>query len=109
MSDAAVRIATQSNGVSVIELVLQDHVLTPSVQRLAGPRVRLAIPTAMSLTSALEEVRPELFAAIEWALTSIYDQDEAPSRIYVRDAHGQELVTAIDPCQSYGLEAIIRP
>ena len=93
----------------MIELVLHDHKTVPSVERLTGPRVRLAIPSSMHLTNALELVREDLAGAIEWALLSIYNQDEAPSRIYVRDAQGLEMVAAIDPCQSYGLEAIIRP
>lgn len=93
----------------MIELVLSDQVSEPSVERLTGPRVRVSINPAQSLDSAISKCRPDLHQAIEWALTTLYENDEAPHRVFVRDANGQEMVTMTDPCINYGSQAIIRP
>lgn len=93
----------------MIELVLSDVVSEPVVEKLVGPRVRLSIHPSHDLTGALSSCRDQLHAAIEWALTSLYSNDEAPDRVFVRDANGQEMVTLIDPCSTYGSQAIIRP
>lgn len=93
----------------MIELVLRDNAIVPIVERLSGPRVRLTINTGTDLAHCLNQCRDELQMAIEWALTSLYNDAEAPSRVYVRDAQGQEVLAMVDPCTFYGLQAIIRP
>ena len=93
----------------MIELVLRSQNLEPTVERLDGPCVRLTVPAEQDLSSSLAKCRDELFSAIEWALISLYDNEKAPSRVFVRDANGQEMSVMVDPCVAYGLEAIIRP
>ena len=93
----------------MLELVLRDDKVMPFVERLDGPRVRLTISQHDQLSGALTHCRDELFQAIEWALTSLYNNEEAPTRVYVRDANGQEMLMTTDPCTAYGLQAIIRP
>lgn len=93
----------------MLELMLSDQVSKPVVERLDGPRVRLSIHPSHELSSAIESCRAELHGAIEWALTSLYANDEAPNRVFVRDANGQEMITMTDPCVSYGSQAIVRP
>ena len=94
---------------NMLELVLRDGHDTPSVERLDGPRVRLTFSQHESLESAMLRCRDDLFQAIEWALTSLYNNEEAPTRVFVRDANGQEMLMTSDPCAAYGLQAIIRP
>jgi len=93
----------------VIELVLRSQELAPKVERLEGPFVRLTVPAEHDLSESLLKCRDELLQAIEWALLSLYDNEKAPSRVFVRDANGQEMSVMVDPCVAYGLEAIIRP
>lgn len=93
----------------MIELVLSDQIDKPVVERLDGPRVRLSIHPSHDLNTALNTCREDLHGAVEWALTSLYENDEAPHRVFVRDANGQEVVTMTDPCINYGSQAIIRP
>ena len=93
----------------MLELVLRDGHEAPFVERLDGPRVRLTISQHDELDGALVTCRDDLFQAIEWALTSLYNNEEAPTRVFVRDANGQEMLMTTDPCAAYGLQAIIRP
>ena len=93
----------------MIELVLSDQIVNPQVERLIGPRVRVSINPSQDLEKAIDFFRQELHGAIEWALTSLYANDEAPHRVFVRDANGQEMITMTDPCINYGSQAIIRP
>ena len=93
----------------MIELVLRSQELEPKVERLDGPCVRLTVPAEQDLSASLAKCRDDLFSAIEWALLSLYDNEKAPSRVFVRDANGQEMSVMVDPCVAYGLEAIIRP
>jgi hypothetical protein len=93
----------------VIELVLRSQDIEPRVERLEGPFVRLTVPAEQDLSTSLAKCRDDLFLAIEWALLSMYDNEKAPSRVFVRDANGQEMSVMVDPCVAYGLEAIIRP
>lgn len=93
----------------MIELVLSEQISDPVVERLTGPRVRVSINPEQSLDSAINQCRPDLHQAIEWALTTLYENDEAPHRVYVRDANGQSMVAMTDPCINYGSQAIIRP
>ena len=93
----------------MIELVLRSQDIEPMVERLEGPFVRFTVPAEQDLSASLAKCRDELFLAIEWALLSMYDNEKAPSRVFVRDANGQEMSVMVDPCVAYGLEAIIRP
>ena len=93
----------------MIELVFSDQVGDPVIERLSGPRVRVSINPEQKLADAINECRPDLHQAIEWALTTLYENDEAPHRVYVRDANGQSMITMTDPCINYGSQAIIRP
>ena len=93
----------------MIELVLSEQVSDPVVERLDGPRVRVSINPEHTLADAISKCRPDLHQAVEWALTTLYENDEAPHRVYVRDANGQAMVAMTDPCVNYGSQAIIRP
>ena len=92
----------------MIELVLQDESVTPKVERLPGPVVRVTVAPNQPLLEAIACIREELHAAVEWALHSLYSDDDAPSRVYVRDAGGHQVATMTDPCVTYGLQAIVR-
>jgi len=93
----------------VIELVLSDQVVQPVVEKLSGPLVRVSINPSHNLNNALETCRTDLHEAVEWALTSLYENDDAPHRVFVSDASSQQMVTTTDPCLNYGSQAIIRP
>ena len=93
----------------MIELVLSDQIVQPVVEKLSGPLVRVSINPSHHLDEALETCRPDLHEAVEWALTALYENDDAPHRVFVRDAAGQEMVTTTDPCLNYGSQAIVRP
>lgn len=93
----------------MIELALRDEPIAPYVERLPGPIVRLNLCATDHLNDALVRCNSDLIQAIEWALTAIYSAEEAPSRVFVRNANGMETVTMVDPCLTYGLQAIVRP
>jgi hypothetical protein len=93
----------------MFELVLNEQINQPSVQKLAGPRIRLSMHPSQDIGSAISQCRPELHEAIEWALTTLHESDEAPHRVFVRDANGHQVLTMTDPCLNYGSQAIIRP
>lgn len=93
----------------MIELALRDEPIAPYVERLPGPIVRLNLAAHDHLNEALLHCSTELIQAIEWALTAIYSAEEAPSRVFVRNANGLETVAMVDPCLTYGLQAIVRP
>jgi hypothetical protein len=93
----------------VIELVLSDQIVQPIVEKLSGPLVRISINPSHNLNHALETCRTDLHEAVEWALTSLYENDDAPHRVFVSDASSQQMVTTTDPCLNYGSQAIIRP
>ncbi len=95
----------------MLELVIRDasdqnDVPCPRVDKLEGPRVRLTISPDQSLAMAIDHCRSDLHEAVEWAITEIYMSDEAPGRVFVRDAN--EATVMIDPCAVYGLQAIVR-
>jgi hypothetical protein len=46
---------------------------------------------------------------VEWALNLLYRDGEAPARAFVRNANGREVVTMVDPCLTYGSQAVVRP
>ena len=81
----------------------------PTVERLPGPTVRLTISTATTVEEMLPKCRQQLHDAVEWAINSVFADEAAPGRVYVRDAGGLEFITMVDPCATYGLQAIVRP
>ena len=93
----------------MIELAVRDDDMVPSVQRLPGPVVRLTMSSGMSIGDALVMCKDDLHSAVAWALESVFSDEAAPGRVYVRDAGGQEFVTMVDPCATYGSQAIVRP
>lgn len=93
----------------MIELALRDEAIAPFVERLPGPIVRLNLSASDDLLVALTQCGSDLMLALEWALTAVYSDDEAPSRVFIRNANGLETVAMVDPCLTYGSEAIIRP
>ena len=93
----------------MIELALRDEAIAPFVERLPGPIVRLNLSASDDLLVALTQCGSDLMLALEWALTAVYSDDEAPSRVFVRNANGLETVAMVDPCLTYGSDAIVRP
>ena len=93
----------------MIELVLSDQIVQPIVEKLSGPLVRVSINPSHNLNQALETCRTDLHEAVEWALTSLYENNDAPHRVFITDASSQRMVTTTDPCLNYGSQAIIRP
>ena len=92
----------------MIELALRDEEFEPYVERLPGPIVRLNLPSNQDISMALNSCRDELADSLHWALTSVYAQDDAPARVFVRNPNGQEMLTMVDPCTTYGSQAIVR-
>lgn len=95
-------------GVTLLELVLTDVAVTPRVELLEGPRVRLTISASENLAHGIEFCRAELAEAVENALSQIHHNETAPSRVFVRDAQGSQVIATSDPCAIYGSEAIVR-
>ena len=93
----------------MIELALRDERIEPFVERMPGPIVRLTMDASTTLEAALVKCRTQLHDALEWAIAAVYADDGAPGRVFVRDANGTEMVTMVDPCLTYGLDAIVRP
>lgn len=93
----------------MIELALSDDSIFPQVERLPGPIVRVKVSAAADFGLALASCRDELLRAIEWALTTLHQDDQAPSRVFVRNASSEDAVTTVDPCLTYGSQAIVRP
>jgi hypothetical protein len=96
-------------GRTVLELVLTDESVTPRVELLEGPRVRLTMSAAEHLAHGIEFCRVELAEAVETALRQLHQDDVAPSRVFIKDAQGSQVITTIDPCTTYGSQAIVRP
>ena len=97
-----------SRGRDVLELVLTDESVTPRVELLDGPRVRLTMSASENLAHGIEFCRAELAEAVETALSQLHSDEAAPSRVFVRDAQGTQVITTIDPCTTYGSQAIVR-
>ncbi len=93
----------------VIEIALRDDLVAPYVERLPGPIVRLNVAADQDVLDALATCRTDLHQAVEWAVSNLYSDDLAHSRVYIRNANGQEMVTMVDPCVTYGSQAIVRP
>ena len=93
----------------MIEIALSDDCSEPYVERLPGPIVRLTLATAQDIAVALDLCRVELVDSVEWALNLLYRDGEAPARAFVRNANGREVITMVDPCLTYGSQAVVRP
>jgi hypothetical protein len=92
----------------LLELVLTDESVTPRVELLDGPRVRLTISASENLAHGLELCRTELMHLVELALTNLLETESAPARIFVRSAKENEVIATVDPEVIYGSQAIIR-
>ena len=92
----------------MLELVLTDESVTPRVELLDGPRVRLTMSASENLAHGIEFCRAELAEAVETALSQLHHDEAATSRIFVRDSEGSKIITTIDPCTTYGSQAIVR-
>ena len=92
----------------MLELVLTDESVTPRVELLEGPRVRLTMSASENLSHGIEFCRAELTEAVETALRQLHNDEAAPARVFVRDAQGSQVITASDPCTTYGSQAIVR-
>ena len=93
----------------MLELALSDEVVTPRVELLEGPRVRLTISASENLAHGLEFCRAELIHAVEVALQNLLEVNTAPARIFIRGNSTNEIITTIDPEAIYGSQAIVRP
>ena len=93
----------------MLELALSDEVVTPRVELLEGPRVRLTISASENLAHGLEFCRTELIHAVELALQNLLEVDSAPARIFIRSMNTDEIITTTDPEAIYGSQAIVRP
>lgn len=92
----------------MLELVLTDEAVTPRVELLEGPRVRLTMSASENLMHGIEFCRAELTEAVETALTQLHHDEVAPARVFVKDSLGSQVITTSDPCASYGSNAIVR-
>ena len=92
----------------MLELVLTDESVTPRVELLEGPRVRLTMSASENLAHRHEFCPAELTESVENSLSQLHHDEAAPSRIFVRDAQGTQVITTIDPCTTYGSQAIVR-
>ena len=93
----------------MIEIQISEGVSQPQVERLDGPRVRLTVNASHELADSLQACQQQLMDAIEWALLSLYGENAAPGRVFVRNPESHTMSVMFDPCASFGLEAIIRP
>jgi hypothetical protein len=95
-------------GETLLELVLTDESVTPKVELLEGPRVRLTMSASENLVHGIEFCRADLAKAVETALRQLHNDEAAPARIFVRDAQGSQVIATSDPCTIYGSQAIVR-
>ena len=92
----------------MLELVLTDESVTPRVELLEGPRVRLTMSASENLAHGIEFCRAELADAVESALSQLHHDEAAPSRVFVRDPQGAQVMTTIDAITTYASQAIVR-
>ena len=92
----------------MLELVLSDEAISPKVDLLAGPRVRLTISASEDLSQAITLCASELALAVETALHQLHEEEHAPGRIFIRDEIETQIITTTDPCKSYSLDSIVR-
>ena len=60
------------------------------------------------INKVLQFIQPELSHAMAWAISSLYSDEVAPARVYMRDAGGNAMSVLADPCQTFGLNAFVR-
>ena len=92
----------------MLELVLTDDSVTPRVELLDGPRVRLTISASENIEHGLDLCRTELLHAVERALVNLLEVESAPARIFVRSPNLNEVIATVDPEVIYGSQAIVR-
>ena len=97
-----------NKGGTVLELVLTDDAVSPRVELLDGPRVRLIMSASEDLAHSIEFCRDDLNRAVADALSQLHQDEIAPARVFVRDASESQVIATIDPCATYGLQAIVR-
>jgi len=93
----------------MIELVLSENCEFPTVECLPGPRIVLTMHVTAEITKVLKFCRDDLLQAINWAVFSMYQGDNAPARVYQRDVYGQAMSIFTDPCALFGSDAFVRP
>ena len=93
----------------MLELALSDEVVTPRVELLDGPRVRLTISASENIAHGLEFCRSDLIQAVELALQHLHENDVAPARIFIRADDTSEVISTVDPTITYGSKAIVKP
>jgi hypothetical protein len=92
----------------MLELVLRDEAISPRVELLDGPRVRLTISASENIAQGLDLCRTELMHAVEIALINLLEVESAPARIFVRSTTANEIIATVDPEVIYGSQAIVR-
>jgi hypothetical protein len=92
----------------MLELVLSDEVISPRVELLDGPRVRLTISASENIAQGLDLCRTELLHAVERALVNLLEVESAPAKIFVRSPNTNEVIATVDPEVIYGSQAIVR-
>lgn len=92
----------------VLEIVLRDDDVVPTVELLDGPRVRLTMSASETINDGIAYCRQQLIDAVETGLRHLHENSEAPGRVFIRDAEGNEVIATVDPCSNYGSEAIVR-
>ena len=92
----------------MLELALSDEAISPRVDLLTGPRVRLTISASEDLSQAIALCASELALAVETALQQLHEEEYAPGRIFISDEIDTQIITTTDPCQSYSLDSIVR-
>lgn len=98
----------QSEVATVIELVLSEECLVPTVQCFTGPKIKITMNVEDDMRKVLAFLHAELAEAMKWAVNSLYSDTQAPARIYVRDVQGNAMSVMTDPCQVFGLNALVR-
>lgn len=93
----------------MLELAISDEAVTPRVELLDGPRVRLTISASENIAHGLEFCRAELINAVEEALRHLHEKDSIPARIFIRNTEANEIISTVDPVITYGSKAIVRP
>jgi hypothetical protein len=93
----------------MLELAISDEAVTPRVELLDGPRVRLTISASENIAHGLEFCRAELIKAVEEALMHLHEKDSVPARIFIRNTEANEIISTVDPVITYGSKAIVRP
>jgi hypothetical protein len=93
----------------VLEIVLRDDHVVPTVELLDGPRVRITMSASENIEDGIAFCREQLIETVEAGIKDLHAKSEAPGRVFIRDAEGNEIITTVDPCVSYGSDAIVRP